>query len=81
MNADLTIETGPSSPDVVISGWCPRGQATKLLDLATDLRLSPAFAEEDIARQRTESAHDGLSGCRAAQPARDDARDPGDAGR
>lgn len=48
MSAQLTIEADAASPDAVISGTCPADQATKLLDLATDLLLHPAFAEEDV---------------------------------
>jgi zinc protease len=45
MSARLTIEADAASPDAVISGSCPADQATKLLDLATDILLHPAFDE------------------------------------
>jgi zinc protease len=52
MSAQLTVEAGADSPDAIIRGICPASQATRLLDLATDILLRPVFADEEISVYR-----------------------------
>jgi zinc protease len=55
MAATLNLGAGTSSPEATISGSALTDQATKLLDLAVDVLMHPAFPEEELARykQRT----------------------------
>jgi zinc protease len=49
MAATLNISAGSSS-EAVISGSCLSDQAARLMDLAADILLHPAFPDEEIAR-------------------------------
>ena len=54
-----TLNTGAgNSPEAVIGGSCLSEQAIRLIDLAADVLLHPAFPDEEIARykQRTRAA-------------------------
>ncbi len=55
MAASLSVGAGTSSPEATVSGSCLTDQATKLIDLAVDVLMHPAFSEEELARykQRT----------------------------
>jgi zinc protease len=55
MAASLNIGASASSPEATISGSSLTDQATKLLDLAVDILVHPAFPEEELGRykQRT----------------------------
>ena len=53
MAATFNISTNAASPDATISGSCLTDQATKLIDLALDVVLHPAFAEDEVARFKT----------------------------
>jgi zinc protease len=57
MAATLNFGAG-SSPDATVTGSCLSDQAIRLLDLAADLLLHPAFPEDEIApfQQRTRAA-------------------------
>jgi zinc protease len=57
MAATLNFGAG-SSPEATISGSCLSDQAVRLIDLAADVLLHPAFPEEEIApfKQRTRAA-------------------------
>src|SRR3954464_13952458 len=52
MAAALNIGAGASSPEATISGSSLTDQVTKLLDLAVDVLLHPAFPEEELARYK-----------------------------
>ena len=52
MAASLAIGAGTSSPEATIGGSSLTDQATKLLDLAVDVLLHPAFPEEELARYK-----------------------------
>ena len=56
MAASLTIGAGTSSPEATICGSSLTDQATKLLDLAVDVLLHPAFPEEELARYKQRAA-------------------------
>jgi zinc protease len=57
MAATLNFGAG-SSPEATITGSCLSDQAVRLIDLAADVLLHPAFPEEEIApfKQRTRAA-------------------------
>jgi zinc protease len=57
MAATLNFSAG-GSPEATITGSCLSDQAIRLIDLAADLLLHPAFPEEEIApfKQRTRAA-------------------------
>jgi zinc protease len=50
MAATLTIGAGASSTEAAISGSCLTEQASKLIDLAADVLLHPAFPADEVAR-------------------------------
>lgn len=52
MAATLNVGAGTSSPEATIGGSSLTDQATKLLDLAVDVLLHPAFPEEELARYK-----------------------------
>src|SRR5262249_25147612 len=47
---------GPSSVDATISGSCLSDQATKLIDLAVDVVLHPAFPEDALSRYKQQTS-------------------------
>ncbi|HEX3704450.1 MAG TPA: pitrilysin family protein, partial [Vicinamibacterales bacterium] len=55
MAASLAIGAGAASTEAAITGSCLTDQATKLIDLAADVLLHPAFPDAELARytQRT----------------------------
>src|SRR5580704_2186430 len=57
MAATLNFDAG-SSPEATISGSCLSDQAVRLIDLAADVLLHPAFPEEELApfKRRTRAA-------------------------
>jgi len=52
MAASLNIGAGTSSPEATIGGSSLTDQATKLLDLAVDVLMHPAFSEEELGRYK-----------------------------
>jgi zinc protease len=55
MAASLSIGAGAASTEAAISGSCLTDQATKLIELAADVLIHPAFPDAELARytQRT----------------------------
>ena len=55
MAATLSVTAGAASTEAAITGSCLTDQATKLIELAADVLLHPAFPEDEVARykQRT----------------------------
>lgn len=55
MAASLTFGAGASSPEATMTGSCLSDHVSRLLDLAADALLHPAFADQELARykQRT----------------------------
>ncbi len=50
--ASLSVGTGLSSPDATMSGSCLTEHFERLLDLAADVLLHPAFPDEELARYK-----------------------------
>jgi zinc protease len=52
MAASFNLSASTASPEAVISGSCLTDQATKLIDLAADVLINPAFPEEEVTRYK-----------------------------
>ena len=50
MSGQLSVEADSTLNNVEMRGRCPVENATKLLELASDIMLHPAFPEEDVER-------------------------------
>jgi zinc protease len=54
MAATLTVGTSLASPDATLSGSCLTEHFERLLDLAADVLLHPAFPEEELGRYKVQ---------------------------
>jgi len=52
MAASFSVGAGTTSPDAVIAGSALTDQVTKLIDLAIDVLLHPAFSDDELARYK-----------------------------
>ncbi len=52
MAASLAVSAGTTSPDATVAGSALTDQALKLIDLAVDVVLHPAFSDDELARYK-----------------------------